>query len=186
MNDNHLIQWLKQADAASDFSPPPPARLAVAARRKFRHRRQMHRAALAAAAMTLILTGVAAQQRYQSDQKDRQVAQMQQEIQQLTQQTEATLKLVDEVLTQQKQQNKLTALNRQLAQYTAADNLDAEGDETACLLVYQADKMYNNWNMQSDAIENYQRVIDCFPKTPWAETARRRLDQIQQTQTDQI
>ena len=117
MNDETLKQLLNQADTCGDLPAMDSDRLAWSVRRKFRRRKQIRRSAITACAGIVLVAVFYGAYVYQAQQKQQQIARMQQQIQQLMQQTEATLKLVDEVLAQQKKQDELAALNRQLASY---------------------------------------------------------------------
>jgi len=187
MNDESLKQLLEQADMCSTLPDIDTQCLSIAVRHKFRRQQQIRRRAVAACAAIVITTLFYGEHVYQVHQKQQQIGSMQQQIQQLAQQTEATLKLVDEILAQQKQQDKLAALNCQLAAYTdSSESVQTEVNEAASILMFQADQLMKQSDRKDAAIEGYRRIIEYFPQTTAAQAAQQRLQQIQQTQTNSI
>ena len=57
-------------------------------------------------------------------------------------------------------------------------------DKTAFILVYQANRMYSELDQKDSAIQEYNRVIELFPQSRWAEVARQRISEIQNEQTN--
>jgi len=95
--------------------------------------------------------------------------------------TEATLKLVQEVLEQDRHQRRLTALETELSRIPdPRREIDRQVDQTAFILVYQADKLYKELNQTESAVAAYKEVIQLFPTNHWADVARERLSQIEQ------
>ena len=184
MNDEHLQQLLKRADMSVRLPEINTKILSVAVRHKFRRQQQIRRSAVAACAAIVLAAAFYSGHVYQTRQKQQQIARMQQQIERLTRQTDASLKLIDEILIQQKQKDKMTALNRRLAAYAdSSGSVQTEVNEAASVLMFQADQLMKQPNRQDDAIEGYRRIIEYFPQTEAAQTARERLQQIEQTQT---
>lgn len=187
MNDEKLIQLLQDADRTYSGPGIDPAKLSVAVRQRFRRQRQMHHSVLAGGMAVLVMTAFYGGQIYQARQRQQQIANMQQQIRQLTKQTEATLSFIHEVLNEQKQQDELTALKRQLASYTdPLQSLHAQIDETAVVLMFRANQLMDQPGRRDEALNAYRQIINYFPDTSAAQTARQRLRQIQQPQTDSI
>jgi outer membrane protein assembly factor BamD (BamD/ComL family) len=45
-------------------------------------------------------------------------------------------------------------------------------------MVYQADRMYHELNLRESAVASYQRTIELFPQTHWAQVAKDRLAEL--------
>jgi tetratricopeptide (TPR) repeat protein len=111
------------------------------------------------------------------------IASLEEQVKQLQAQTDATLKLVREVLDQDRQQRRLASLEAELASIPdPKKEIDRQVDKTAFLLVYQADKLYKELNQTDSAVRAYKEVIQLFPTNQWANVARERLSQIEQRQ----
>jgi hypothetical protein len=176
MDENTLKKLLKQADSSAELVPLDTGHLASAVRGRLRRRKQAFRYGMAATAAMIAVVCVFSQRQYQSYKKEQQIVRLEQEVQELTVRTEATLALVQEMLARQEQQDKILKLNRQLARYE--NSIQAEVDEAAFVLVYQADRMAEKYNNKETAIDYYNQVIEHFADTPSAETAKERLSQI--------
>jgi tetratricopeptide (TPR) repeat protein len=114
------------------------------------------------------------------------IASLEEQVKQLQARTDATLKLVQEVLDQDRQQRRLAALEAELASIPdPVREIDRQVDQAAFILVYQADKLYKELNQTESAVAAYQEVIQLFPTNRWAAVARQRLSQIQQRQINQ-
>jgi tetratricopeptide (TPR) repeat protein len=112
-----------------------------------------------------------------------QLASLQQDIKRLNAAADATLKLVTEVIERQNKIENLQRLNAQLASYgDPLQEIKDKIDETAFVLVYNADRLYNELDQKEKAVESYKRVIEFFPDTTSAGLARQRLSEIQKTQ----
>ncbi|MHC4205272.1 MAG: hypothetical protein ACYSTT_11535 [Planctomycetota bacterium] len=101
-------------------------------------------------------------------------------IKQLQARTDAALSLIQEVLEDERRQSRLDELHARLA--SIADPLEEvrnQVDKTAFILVYEADRLYNELNQTDSAVENYNRVIELFPENRWAKVARQRLSEIE-------
>jgi hypothetical protein len=60
----------------------------------------------------------------------------------------------------------------------AGDRLDEQVESTAGLMIYQADQCYRDLGRPDVAVRSYQRIIELFPETRAAATARARLSGI--------
>jgi tetratricopeptide (TPR) repeat protein len=111
------------------------------------------------------------------------IVSLEEQVKQLQAQTDATLKLVREVLDQDRQQRRLASLEAELASIPDPQKeIDRQVDKTAFILVYQADKLYKELNQTESAVRAYKEVIQLFPTNQWADVARERLSQIEQRQ----
>ena len=182
MTEDKIKNLLQKADKTAGTPAPISANLAAAVRRRANQRRFARLAApVAAAAVVLIafgiwrLTGTPADQMHEQDK----VAALQAEIKQLQAQTDATLKLVREVLENQRRQHRISQLKAKLASITdPLEEIQRQADKTAFTLVYEANRMYGELNQKDSAIQTYNRVIELFPQSKWADVARRRLSEI--------
>ena len=52
-------------------------------------------------------------------------------------------------------------------------------EQAALIITYQADRKYDKLNLKQSAIEDYNRVIELYPQTHWAQHAREKLEQIE-------
>lgn len=102
------------------------------------------------------------------------------QIKQLQARTDAALSLIQEVLEDERRQSRLDELQAQLASIPdPLEEIRNQVDKTAFILVYQADRLYNELNQTDSAVENYNRVIKLFPENRWAKVARQRLSEIE-------
>jgi tetratricopeptide (TPR) repeat protein len=135
------------------------------------------------AAAALVLLGVtlwAVRTRLGSPQPP-QIALLEEQVQQLQAQTDATLRLVQEVLERDKQERRLAALEAELARIPDPKReMDRQVDESVFILVYQADQLYQQLNQTDSAVQAYQDIIRLFPTNRWADLARQRLSEIEQ------
>ena len=183
MEEDKIESLLQKADQAAGSPAYLSANLTAAVRRRATHRRFMHFAApLAAAAMVLIAFGI-----YQligtpaGDMNEQiRLAALKAEVEQLRAQTDATLKLVREVLANQRRQQRIAELEAKLASIPdPLEEMQRQADKTAFILVYQANRMYDELDQKDSAIQTYNRVIELFPQSKWAEVARQKLLKMQ-------
>jgi len=84
------------------------------------------------------------------------------------------------VLNKERRQSRLNELQAQLASIPdPLEEVREQVDKTAFILVYEADRLYNELNQTDSAVENYNRVIKLFPENRWAKVARQRLSEIE-------
>jgi outer membrane protein assembly factor BamD (BamD/ComL family) len=97
------------------------------------------------------------------------------------------LKLVQNVLAQEREQRRLDALEAELASIRdPMEEIKRQADKAAFTLVYQADRFYRELNQTDSAVESYEQVIRLFPESRWADEARKRLAEIRTLRTNQI
>jgi TolA-binding protein len=108
---------------------------------------------------------------------------LQMQVKQLQLQTDATLKLIQEVLENERRQCQLDKLYAELASIPdPLEEIQTQVDKTGFILVYQADQMYRELKLIDSASRMYRRVIELFPQSRWAAVARQRLSEIQESQ----
>jgi tetratricopeptide (TPR) repeat protein len=177
-----LLQRADEAAGQPAFGPVSIARI-----RQRIHRRWIITTAapLAAAAVVLIGIGIliVCTRPGQPLPQPQRIASLEAQIKQLRAQTDATLRLVQEVLATDRQERHLASLEAELA--TIPDprlEIERQVDKTAFILIYQADRLYKELNQTESAVAAYKEVIHLFPKNRWADVARERLSQIEHRQ----
>jgi len=109
------------------------------------------------------------------------IASLEEQVRQLQAQTEATLKLLQEVLETDRRERRLASLEAEFASIPdPIREIERQVDKAAFILVYQADKVYQELNESESAVRAYREVIQFFPTSPWAQVARERLARIEQ------
>ena len=181
--EDKIKKLLQEADRMAGLPSPVPANLSAAVRRRA-HRRHFISltAPLAAAAVVLIAVGILslAIRTNETTQEQEKIALLETQLKQLQAKTDATLNLIQEVLSDEQRQQRLDELEAQLASIPdPLEEIQKQVDKTAFILVYQADRMYRELNRTDSAVETYNRVIELFPKNRWAQVARQRLSEIE-------
>ena len=67
---------------------------------------------------------------------------------------------------------------RRLARLDAAERIAREAEETAFIIVYDADRLREQPGRTQSAIAGYREAVRLFPQTKWGEVARKKLAQI--------
>lgn len=181
MNEEQIETLLRQADEAA--VEPVFDRITATRIRQRVRRRRLLRASIPAAAVALIATGLwvtcMRTARPQPQPQPQRMASLEEQVRQLRAQTDATLKLVQEVLERDRQDHRLAALEAELASIPdPMKEINRQADRTAFILLYQADRLYNELNQTESAVEAYEEVIQLFPDNQWADVARERLSEI--------
>jgi hypothetical protein len=90
------------------------------------------------------------------------------------------LKLVREVAESDRRERRLGALEAELAGIgDPMKEIERQVDKAAFVMVYEADRLYQQLNQTESAVEAYKEVIRLFPRNRWATVARERLSEIQ-------
>lgn len=189
MNDDKIRELLANADEAA--GPPAFGHVRAAGiRGRLRRRRMMLAGCPAAAAAVLLALGVwcvCMRTTEPAPPDEQRIALLEEQVRQLQIQTDAALKLVRDVLAQERQQQRLDALEAELASIRdPRREIEAQADRAAFALVYQADRFYRELNQAQSAVEAYEQVIRLFPQSRWADEARKRLAEIRTQRTNQI
>ena len=67
---------------------------------------------------------------------------------------------------------------RQLARLDTAERIAQEAEETAFIIVYDADRLRERQGGTESAAAAYREAVRLFPQTKWAEVARKKLARI--------
>ncbi len=183
MNEEQIRQLFAKADEAA--GEPAFRRVTPAGIRRQVRRRRLVRVAVptslaAVVAIAAALLAISMHTEGPQPQPQR-IASLEEQVRQLQAQTDATLKLVQEVLERDRQDRRLAALETELASIPdPVREIDRHVDEAAFILVYQADRLYQELNQTDSAVRAYKDVIQLFPTNRWAVVARERLSQIEQ------
>ena len=180
MMDDKIKSLLQKADRmAAKPQPISPNLTTIVHRRAYHRHLRNNIVSVAVAAVVLIALGIWSLTAGKTNEQQKIVA-LETQIKQLHERTDVVLNLVQEVLEHQRKQRHLDELKAQLASITdPLEETRRQIDKTAFILVYQANRMYTELNQKSSAVQAYNRVIELFPQTKWAEVARQRLSEIQ-------
>ncbi len=185
MTDEGIRALLQRADTAGG-NPVFSTVSVVRIRRRLRERRiirttvPLTAAAVVALAVAILTNSRQTQIPLPEPQPER-IASIEEQVKQLKAQTDATLKLVQEVLEKDRQRERLAALEAELAGIPdPVRQMEERVDKAAFVLLYQADRLYKELNQTESAVAAYKEVIQLFPTNQWADVARERLDQIEQ------
>lgn len=187
MTDDGLRELLQKADRMA--GPPDEVHVSLrAVRRRAGRKRFVSIAAPISVAAVLLLsvglwnTAIRTSQRKGEPEK---IASLEAQVKQLTARTDAALNLIQQVLEDERRQQRLDELEAQLASIPDPfEEMRKQVDKTAFILVYQADRLYRELNETESAVETYQRVIKLFPGNQWATVARQRLSEIKNRKTE--
>jgi len=183
MTEDRIENLLRTADQMAGPAKPVSANLAATVRRRA-HRRRTIRFVTPIAAAIAVLAAVGvwslATKTTETPRNQTRLVSIETQLAQLQARTDATLKLIEEVLERERQQRKLAELEAKLASIRdPLEEVQEQVEKTAFILVYQADRMYEQRNQRDSALATYNRVIELFPRTRSAQTARERLSEIQ-------
>ena len=189
MNENKLKNILQNADRFSSRPGTPDASdIAETVRRAIRQRRRRNlylRFAASAAAVLIVTAGIwnlTAKRSARNDliAKENNIEMLQTEVARLKTEVDSMQLAVRRAIEEEKTEATLDQLQAELASITdPIEELQRQVDRAAFTIVYQADRMYRDYNLIDSAIESYKRAIEFFPANKWAEVARNRLIEIQ-------
>jgi len=182
MSEERIEKLLQQADRMA--GPPARVRVDLSDIRRRANRRWIVNFAgpVATAAVLMIALGIwsTTQRTTRTIPEQDKIASLENQIKQLQAQTNAAMNLIQEVLEQERRQQRLDELEAELASIPdPLEELQKQVDKTAFMLVYQADRLYLELNQTDSAVESYNRVIRLFPENQWAQVARERLEEIE-------
>lgn len=183
MTEDKIKNLLQKADQTAAGPAPVSANLAADVRRRANRRQTVNLTArIAAAAVVVIALGIWSYTAKKTRDQQKLVT-LEIQIKQLRAQTDATLNFIREVLDEERKQRCLQELQAQLASYSdPLEEIQKQVDKTAFILVYQANRMYRELDQKASAIRAYNRVIELFPQSRWAEEARQRISEIKSNQ----
>lgn len=181
MEEERIRQLLQEAEGgARQVHAPAAVDVAASVRRRARYIRIRNVSLkLAAAAVILIAAGVWVLQ-IQKDLEAERIASAEKQIAELSIRTDAVVKLLDEVLENERRQQELAEIEARLVSVgDPMEDVEREVDKAAFVLVYHADLMYKQLEQTDSAVNTYKQVIEYFGDNRWAEVARERLKEIE-------
>jgi hypothetical protein len=184
MSEDKLKTLLQRADRFAEGRRVSVCDNVADAVRKRLHYRHIKRIGISSVAAAVILVGVGvwAVAGYLSAKNSRQIAVLEQKVAELAAQSEASQKFVKELLRNEREHDRLMQLEMELASIPdPLVEMAFEDDKTAFVMVYQADRLYRELNLKDSAVETYNRVIELFGETRWAQVARERLSEIEKS-----
>jgi len=187
MTEDEIIKLLQQADRTAGGVAPVRVNISAIRRRAGRNNMITLVAPLAAAAVLMVALSISTLMFRTAEPTPEQekIALLETRIKQLQARTDAALGLIQEVLEDEQRQHRLNELKAQLTSIPdPIEEIRKQVDKTAFILVYQADRLYNELNQTDSAVENYTRVIKLFPENRWAKVARQRLKEIENKKSD--
>jgi hypothetical protein len=183
MTEDRIKDLLRGADRMAGV--PEQASIDIGIIRRCAHKRYIVRtivpliAAAAAIILTISVWTLSVRTTKPVGSND-EVARLKAQVVYLQARTDATLKLVQEMLQKEQKQRELEALQAQLESIgDPREEISQQVERTALILVFQADKMYRELGQKNSAMQAYSRVIELFPQSRWAKVARQRLLDIQ-------
>lgn len=182
MADDKLQQLLQYADKSAGQPQYKTVSLASIAYRQS-HKRRIQMIVAPIAAIVIILAGLGlftfTKKTSPKPLTPEQVAALNAQIKDLNARLDSTLKFVQEVIAKERAQDKLDQLNAELASIPdPIEEMNKKIEKTAFILLYYADKGYEEFRNADDAEISYNRVIALFPQTLSARLAKERLEKI--------
>jgi tetratricopeptide (TPR) repeat protein len=182
VTENKIVNLLQDADRTAGRPRPVSVNLAAIRRRARQKRLARLVVPVAAAAVVLVAlsiwTAVIRTDRAAGEQEK--IAALENEVRVLQARTDVALKLIREMVANEQRQRRLDQLQAELTSIPdPLEEVQKQVEQTAFIIVYQADRMYRELNQRDSAIRAYQRTIELFPQTESAEAARQRLKQIE-------
>lgn len=186
MREDEIKKLLQRADKTA--GGPSPVRVNSSAIHHRANRKKIITMAvpLAAAAVLMVVLGILVLRFGNTGptEEQKKIASLENQVKQLQARTNAALDFIQQVLDEERRQNRLDELEAQLASIPdPLEEVQKQVDKTAFILVYQADRLYRELNQTDSAVENYKRVIELFPENRWAKVARQRLSEIKNENT---
>jgi len=185
VSEEQIRKLLQDADATARgpvFGPIAAGRI----RQRIHRRRVVRSAALTGAAAIVVIAAalwITCMRPQKTQPEQQRIVSLEAQVRQLQVQTNATLKLVQEILERDRQERHLASLEAELSSIPEPMmEIERQVDKTAFILVYQADKLYKELNQTESAVAAYKEVIQLFPKSRWADVAKERLSQIEERQ----
>ena len=189
MDEHRIEELLRGADAAAETPQDMPAELPGEIRRlaqRRRHARAIRRTAIVVIGLAALAGGVlyTLPTRPERDGPPQVAshlddAALQAEIRRLDLEAETRMAIVDHMLRIERRQKRLSSLQRQLDRPDPQEQLHAQVERVAYILISQADRLDREEKSPHEAVEYYRRIVKLFPETRWARVAAHRLQEIE-------
>lgn len=202
MNEENLKNLLHQLDRTAS---PPPVPADLARRIRLQAARQKRRLVMIpAAAATLLVLAATMFILTKNEQpaarpipniekpllmaenpsvSPAEIARLQQEIDQLKTEADARMKIVQELIALEKKRKTLDELEQKLASMKdPLEEVRQQVEKAAFVLVYQADRKLNEYNLRDSALADYHQAIEFFPDTQAAQKARLKITELENSQ----
>ena len=198
MSPEPIEDLLRDADRAAGRPPDGPADLAGRVLRTVRRRRRIRNGVRAGAVVSVLaIATVLFVTRPDLDRAsiqppaialrpdgEDQIARLRAEIARLGAEADAAAALAKRMSDLKQRHARLGALRRKLRQPDPLEQARREVGRTPFIIVYQADRMYRELELHASAAKAYRRAIDLFPDSPWAQVARGRLSEMENSEGD--
>ena len=180
--EEKIRNLLQDADRAA--GRPREVSIGLSAIRQRARRRRLIRFVVPASVAAAVLVALGlwgyVSEPFESAPEQQRIASLENQVEALQARTDAALRLVRELLEDERRQRRLDELQAELASIgDPLEEIRKQVDKTAFMLVYQADRMYRELGQEQSAVQTYKRVIELFAESPSAEVARQRLSEIE-------
>ena len=185
MDDLQLNNLLHRADEAAALPTVMPE-LATRVRVAALHRRNTRRAMAGVALVAAIVVAVAwverpmhhHQQQFVQTDPQVDVQQIRVELAQFQEQANQHMLVAEQLLQDEKQAHQRKRIERLASVPDAQVVVESQRDQAAQILIDRADWLLHRNRDVKEATTAYQRIIELFPTTSAAQTARERLDNL--------
>jgi hypothetical protein len=184
VDDLQLNNLLHRADEAASHPAVSP-QLATRVQRAARRRTNVRRATGGVAILAITAAGIFWLEHAQSRRPQIvqvppkvNVQQIRLELVQYEEQANQHMLIVERLLQDEKQARQRKRIERLASQPHVDVAIESQRDQTAQILVDRADRLLQHQGDVEQAQAAYERVIELFPATPAAQTARLRLDNL--------
>ena len=204
MNDDRIEQLIRQADASAD-TPRATDDLAGRVERRYRRRLRVRRTATLCVAVGLVAVGIGVW-RMAGDGDDRlqkhgsaartddatltpalslegrggeeaeRIAEVEAELAELRSKIAMHEAVIERLLADEKYRQDLAEARAILAQPDPIEQLDRELDHTAYIIVLDANRKLELYDLRDSAADDYRSVIEQYPDSHWADVARQNLN----------
>ena len=180
-----LQRLLEQADAAlapTRGETPRPEAIVCSVQRRLKRRRRWRRgssvAVIALATLglgALFWSGANRSPASSQEQLDQLVA----ERDQIRSEIEASHRRIESLHRIELLEQQLQEIRIEFTLNSPQQRFQRELDQTARIILNQADRKHRDLGLSASAADDYQSIIDIFPDTPWAQLAHNRIADIQ-------
>jgi hypothetical protein len=190
-----LVRLIREADEAAGAIRPPPVGLADRVRRKAAGRARTRASLAGFSILVLIVLGVTWPWGASRDAstvasrsegpvpvaiepKARDPAELRAEIDRLASEIRTREAVVEALVAYEENRNRLASLRRELDRPDPLAELDAQIVSVADLALQSAERRCGSGKAVTACAAAYKRIVDLFPRTPAAGTAKQRLREL--------